>query len=131
MQIKNKCTGEPEVRRNIRKMARRARYLQEQEYHKCVIHVSDITIYEDEESRIDRIISKKADMDALKKSLEDLLELSPDSYEMIFDCYLSDMKQSLTALAKPQKISRQAYSRRLKKALGILKTLVTYHLEND
>lgn len=70
---------------------------------------------------------QKRSYEALHEALEDLKRLDPFGYRLVIGYYFSNEKVSFTQIGKMHGISRQACSRRIRKCLNTLKTLVELH----
>lgn len=113
------------------KIGRREQYLNERDCNKGLIYYGS----EEELFNLQISFEEKAQEikihQALQKALVDLRALDPIGYKLIDDFYFDDETHNYSEMSKKYGISRQAYTKRLKKHLIVLKNLVIYHIEND
>ena len=70
---------------------------------------------------------QKKSYQALYEALEDLKLIDPAGHKLVIEYYFSEGKVTFTQIGKKHGISRQACSKKIRKCLNILKSLVKLH----
>ncbi len=117
----------------LNQMARREHYLHERDRrHKLLYSLSDADFYRlspdlygTEKEQDSRKTMKKA----VCIALFDLEIINPKWYQLVTEYYLGEEKISMRKLGLQYGISHQAISKKLKKAMNLLKRYTAYHFE--
>lgn len=113
------------------KIGRREQYLNERDYNKGVIYFGDEDELYNLRVSCDETVEEKKIHQALRKALMDLKEIDPIGFELIEEFYFDVEVHNFSEMGKKYGISRQAYTKRLKKHLRLLKRIVKSHIESD
>ncbi len=114
-----------EWQREYRKMQRRETYLYEKDKGR-LIKFDEAYITTGTPNTIEDFISKRNLHRALVKALKELNEIE---YEIIQECFFDCEKLNYSKLSKKHSISKQAYTKKVKRILIKLKKLITLYYE--
>lgn len=126
MDDKNKSFSfSAEWQQEYRKMQRRETYLYEKDKGR-LIRFDEAYITTGTPNTIEDFISKRNLHRALAQALKELNEIE---YEIIQECFFADKKLSYSQLSKKHSISKQAYTKKVKRILAKLRNLITLYYE--
>lgn len=114
-----------EWQQEYRKMQRRETYLYEKDKGR-LIKFDEAYITTGTPNTIENFISKRNLHRALVQALKELNEIE---YEIIQECFFADKKLSYSQLSKKHAISKQAYTKKVKRILAKLRNLITLYYE--
>lgn len=116
--------------RYIRKIKRRNRYEKKKEIESGIVYVGS----EDDFSFSNAVYlqwqeseNQKKSYQALYEALEDLKIIDPAGHKLIIEYYFAGERVTYTELGKKYGISRQACTKKIRKCLSTLKSLVELH----
>lgn len=108
-----------------RKIKRRETYLYEKDKGR-LIKFDEAYITTGTSNTIEDFISKRNLHRALLQALKELDEVE---YEIIQECFFADEKLNYSKLSKKHSVSKQAYTKKVKRILAKLKRLITLYYE--
>ena len=114
-----------EWQQEYRKMQRRETYLYEKDKGR-LIRFDEAYITTGTPNTIEDFISKRNLHRALAQALKELNEIE---YEIIQECFFAYKKLSYSQLSKKHSISKQAYTKKVKRILAKLRNLITLYYE--
>lgn len=117
----------------VRKIKRRERYEQKRKAEEGIAYFGSEDDYGFSSAVYRMWQSKeqqKKSYEALYQALDDLSRIDPAGHKLIVEYYFSGEKITFTEIGRKYGISRQACTKKIRKCLTVLKSLVELHRNN-